>query len=123
MDAGSSDTSPEETTGSRLRAYVDSHWDRKRGGIRGLADRLGTTAETMYEWFRGEREPSLAHLRTMAEAFGVTRAEIVAAMDDDGPVLRLDEATLSALDARFEARVQAALDARLGPARPRAAAG
>lgn len=123
MDAGSSDTSSEETSGSRLRAYVDSHWDRKRGGIRGLAAALNTTAETMYEWFRGEREPSLAHLRAMADAFGVTRSEIVAAMDGDEPVLRLDEETLTALDARFEARMQAALDARLGPARPRAAAG
>lgn len=97
MDAGDSDTSPEETTGSRLRAYVNDHWDRKRGGIRGLAVELNTTAETMYEWFRNEREPSLAHLRELGSALGVNRSRIVAAMDGEVPVLELDALTREAV--------------------------
>lgn len=123
MDAGELDTSADDSAGSRLRSYVDAHWTRKQGGIRALAERMNTTAETVYQWFRDDREPSLAHLRAMAEAFGVTRSEIVAAMDGDSPALSLDEATLAMLDARYEARLREALDARLGPARPRAVGG
>ena len=123
MDAGDDDTSAEETPGSRLRAFVDDHWTRKDGGIRGLAVRMNTTPETIYEWFRNEREPSLAHLRAMADTFKVTRSAIVAAMDGDEPGSRLDEPTMDAILARLEPRLEALLDERVGPRRPVAARG
>ena len=69
----------------------------QQGGIRGLAKRIGTTAETMYEWFRDEREPSLDYLREMARELGVTRSRIVAAMDGEAPVVGLDSLTREAV--------------------------
>ena len=114
MDTGEAHSPPEGTPGARLRAYVNAHWGRRQGGIRGLAARMSTTAETMYEWFRDDREPSLAHLRALAEAFGVSRWEVLGAMDGDLPEAPFDERTW----ARMEARVEAMLDARLGPRRP-----
>jgi transcriptional regulator with XRE-family HTH domain len=123
MDAGDSDTASPDTTGSRLRAYVDDHWDRKRGGIRGLAVAINTTAETMYEWFRDEREPSLAHLRALAEAFGVRRSAIVAAMDGDEPAPALSAQAMETILAQLEPRLEALLDERVGPRRPTAARG
>lgn len=96
MGTAESDTS-EETAGDRLRAFVDARWSRQQGGIRKLASTIGTTAETMYEWFRNEREPSLAHLRELGAALGVSRSRIVAAMDGEVPVLELDALTREAV--------------------------
>ncbi len=66
--------------------------------MRGLADQLGTSAETMYEWFRDKRDPSLDHLTRLAAALStkgqkVTRTEILAAMDSETPYVPLDAAT------------------------------
>lgn len=98
-----------DTPGSRLRAYIDDRWARGDGGIRGLAARIGTTAETMYEWFRDEREPSLAHLRELAKALGgVSRSEIVAVMDGEAPAVRLTDE----LWQQMEVRLNALLDER-----------
>ena len=58
---------------------------------------MDTTAETMYEWFRDEREPSLDYLREMARELGVTRSRIVAAMDGEAPVVGLDSLTREAV--------------------------
>lgn len=105
------DTALPDTPGTRLRAYIDDHWSRQQGGIRGLAAGLGTTPETMYEWFRDEREPSLAHLREMARLFGVNRSDVVAVMDGEEPAVRLD----ARLEALIAERIEAVLDERLGP--------
>lgn len=71
----------EETPGSRLKAYIEAHWGRSRGGM----ERLATDAklrgrQTLYEWFAGS-EPSLASLGQVADALGVRRVDLVAAYD------------------------------------------
>ena len=92
MDTGEAHSPPEGTPGARLRAYVNAHWGRRQGGIRGLAARMSTTAETMYEWFRDDREPSLRVSagdagRLLIHCFaGCTFADVVRALDDRRPV-------------------------------------
>lgn len=105
------DTEIPDTSGTRLRAYIDDHWSRRQGGILGLAKKLGTSTETMYEWFRDEREPSLDHLTRLAEQLGSIRSEILAVMDGEEPAVRLDSLTRAAMREEIE-RV---LDERLGP--------
>lgn len=92
VDTEKDDTSP-ETPGSRLRDYIDARWSRSQGGILGLARQLNVSTETMYEWFRSEREPNLDHLTRLAEKLDVRRSAILAAMDGDAPVLPLDQTT------------------------------
>jgi transcriptional regulator with XRE-family HTH domain len=99
-----------DSPGERLRSYIDARWGRRKGGIRGLAAKLNVSAETMYEWFRGEREPNLDHLTRMAEALGVKRSEILAAMDGEAPVVALDDATRRAI----REEIEAVLDERRG---------
>lgn len=82
MDAGS---------GDRLRALIESRWPRKRtgargGGIRALCRAMGVSPETAYGWFRGDNDPSLGALASMAELLGVSRWEIVAAMDGEAAI-------------------------------------
>lgn len=67
----------------RLEPYVRARWTRHQGGVTGLAAATGLTRETLYSWFRGETEPSLANLRTLAAALGVRPWELVAALDGD----------------------------------------
>lgn len=112
VNAETPDTS-EETPGTRLRDYIDARWNRRNGGILGLAKRLNASTETMYAWFRGDQEPSLDHLTRLADALGVQRWEILAAMDGAAPVVPLDALT-EAMMRRVAERV---LDERLGPQR------
>jgi transcriptional regulator with XRE-family HTH domain len=84
------DAEQPDTPGDRLRALIDARWSRRQGGIKGLASRLNTSTETMYEWFRNEREPSLYHLARLGEVLRISRYEIVAAMDGD-MVVRVDD--------------------------------
>ena len=65
--------------GRRLRQYVTEQWSGKRG-ITGVADRSGINRDTLYAWFKGEGEPSLSLLQQLADALGVTRSEVVAAI-------------------------------------------
>lgn len=69
--------------GRRLEAYVRSRWDRDKGGIRGLADTAGISADALYKWFRGDSEPSLEALGQLASALGVKRHELVAVLDGE----------------------------------------
>ena len=41
-----------------------------------LANRLGVTPATVYNWERGKYEPSASKLRAIAQAFGVSMDEI-----------------------------------------------
>jgi len=41
-----------------------------------LANRLGVTPSTVYNWERGRNEPRISQLRAMALAFGVPMEEI-----------------------------------------------
>jgi len=104
-----------DTPGTRLRAYIDGRWSRGKGGILGLSKLLNTSTETMYEWFRDDREPGLDHLTRLAEVLneGATRSEILAVMDGEASPVRLDGPTRAAL----RAEIEAVLDERLGPRR------
>ncbi len=106
------DTDQPDTPGTRLRAFIDARWTRRQGGIKGLASRLNTSTETMYEWFRNERPPNLDHLTRLGEALDVSRYEIVAAMDGE-LVARVDDQ----LRAMMQEVAEEAVSARLGPPR------
>ena len=41
-----------------------------------LANRLGVTPATVYNWERGKYEPSASKLRAIAQAFGVSMDDI-----------------------------------------------
>jgi transcriptional regulator with XRE-family HTH domain len=111
------DTVGSDTSGARLRAFIDKRWTRRQGGIKGLAAKLGISTETMYEWFRDEREPNLDHLTRLGEALSVSRYELVAAMDGE-LVARVDDR----LREMMLEVAEEVVSARLGPARsPRAA--
>ena len=107
---GPVDTENHDAPGQRLRAFIDQRWGRKQGGIRGLARELNTSTETIYEWFRGEREPNLDHVARLSKALGVGRYEIVAAMDGEGPVVKVD----TQLRDLIRDEVEAVLDERQG---------
>lgn len=47
-----------------------------------LANRLGTTPVTIYNWERGKHEPKASQLRALARVFGVSMDEI----DFEGPM-------------------------------------
>lgn len=79
--------------GERLEQFVRLRWSRKDGGIRGLADRVGTSADTVYKWFSRQAHPDTEQLARLAEALGVRRFEIVAAMDGEATVLPLNDLT------------------------------
>jgi transcriptional regulator with XRE-family HTH domain len=91
--------------GRRLRQFIEARWGRGRGGMRGLCEASGITPETLYAWFRGDNEPSLGLLAQLAEALGVSRWEIVAAMDG--------EIAARPGDPRLEAYVRSLVDREL----------
>lgn len=72
---------PADTPGARLKAFIEAHWGRSRGGMEGLAQAARLRGrQTLYEWFSGA-EPSLASLQQVAEALEVRRVDLVAAYD------------------------------------------
>jgi len=103
--------------GRRLERFVHQRWGREKGGIRGLAAEMAPMSpDTIYNWFNGKAPPDAEQLQRLANALGVKRYEIMAAMDGVGPVgpLATDQ-----LDERIRAFVEAALEARgYGEPRP-----
>lgn len=89
------------TGGKALEEFVRARWGRKQRGIRGLADALGTSPDTVYRWFAGEAIGS-DDLQKLADLLGVRRYEIVAAMDGEPTVMPLNDATRSAFVALME---------------------
>lgn len=71
--------------GKRLERYLKSKTSRDRGGLRGLAQEVGISTDSMYKWFRGETEPTLEPLGKLARVLGVTRSELVAVYDGERP--------------------------------------
>lgn len=87
---------------SAFEMLVRERWPRSKGGILGLAREIQSTSETIYSWFRGDNEPNMGHLAGLAKALGVSRAELVAALDGDpypAPPVDSVEARLRALEA------------------------
>lgn len=73
--------------GRRLLAFIHQHAPRDDGGLDGLAVRHNLRRQTPYEWASGKSRPNLRTLKPWAEALGVSRAAMVAAMDgDDLPI-------------------------------------
>jgi hypothetical protein len=74
----------EDVPGRRLERYIKERWTRQQGGMRGLAAKIGASSETVHSWFRVDGpEPSMAHLRAVADALGVRRSVLVAVLDGD----------------------------------------
>lgn len=98
--------------GTRLEQFVRLRWTRRKGGIRALAEVIGTSPDTVYRWFNGTSPIDTYYLGRLAEALGVRRWEIVAAMDDDEAV-PFDETGQE----RLRELVERLLDERVGPRR------
>lgn len=81
VSEGSTDEG-EDAPGRQLERFVKDRWPRSKGGMRGLAKQIGVVPETLYAWFRGDSEPSMAHMREMAPRLDVTRSQIVAILDN-----------------------------------------
>ena len=105
------------TEGQRLLAFMHARAPRSEGGLDGVALRHGLRRQTVYDWAAGTRHPNLATLRPWAEALGVSRAELVAAMDatPDDALSGMTEAALAALAGEIGSEVAAALVKRLPP--------
>jgi transcriptional regulator with XRE-family HTH domain len=71
----------------RLRRFLLDLWTERGGdgSVNGLADATGVKRQQMYEWFSASVEPNLGSLEKLSKGLGVTRAEIVAAMDGQLP--------------------------------------
>lgn len=101
--------------GRRLKAFIEGRWTRADGGMTSLAVKAGVRRPTLYAWFRAEDAPNMASLRTLAGALGVTRAEIMAAMDSTplDAINGLSEATVAELAGDIGREVGSALARRL----------
>jgi transcriptional regulator with XRE-family HTH domain len=77
--------------GERLRRL------RQQQGLtlRGLAKKVGVTATALHAWENGRRNPKLEHLQAFANAFKLTRAELLG--DVEGGT-ELDPLTIAAGD-------------------------
>lgn len=71
--------------GQRLERFIRSRWDRDRGGLRGLSNEAGISTDSLYKWFRGESEPTLAGLQAVSKVLGVRPYELVAVYHGDRP--------------------------------------
>lgn len=129
MDRPSGVDATEATPGRRLERYVKARWTRRNGGILGLASEIGSSTETIYSWFRGDSEPSMAHLRAIADRLGVRRAVLVAVLDGDplpGEIDRLPEALegrLRALEAALALQARPTAEQHGARSVPRATTG
>jgi transcriptional regulator with XRE-family HTH domain len=84
--------------------------------VTALAEASGVKRATLHSWFNGSAQPDLASLDLVAAALGVSRFEIVAAMDGAGPVVPLDAAAREAI----REEIDRVLDERGIPPTPRA---
>lgn len=114
MDNHDGAEGPEDAPGRRLERFVKAHWERRDGGILKLAEKIGSSTETIYAWFRGDNEPSMAHLRAIADLLGVRRSVLVAVLDGD-PVPVEGDRLPDALEGRLRA-IEAALALQGRPA-------
>lgn len=102
MDNAGGTDDEEDSPGRRLEGYIKARWTRRKGGMLKLAGLIGSSTETMYAWFRGDSEPSMAHLRAVADQLGVRRAVLVAVLDGDPLPGETDSVPVS-LEARLRA--------------------
>jgi hypothetical protein len=103
------------TDGKRLERFVRSRWGRAEGGIRALAVAAETSADTIYHWFGGKNPPDTYQLGKLANALGVRRWQIVAAMDGDEEIVPLDDRTRQAIRDEVRAALAEAQGRRGSP--------
>lgn len=101
-----------DSPGRRLRAYLLERTGGTHGWVNAFAARAGVKRQSLSGWMGDRERPERGSIEAMADALGVRPYEIVAVLDGDGPVLRVDD---EALWAMFEDRVERLLDERLGP--------
>lgn len=116
---------PEVLRARRLRRFLEDLWvsgghGRRHGFVTDLARASGVKRATLTAWFSEThpKEPGLDTLAAVAQVLGVSRAEIVAAMDGTELVGR--EAVQQAIRAELQQQAAAARAeglVRAGPAR------
>lgn len=77
-----------------------------------LAEKSGIKRQSISAWMGNRERPERGSIDAMAEALGVRPYEIVAVLDGDGPVVRVEDELLWGL---LQERVERLLDERLGP--------
>lgn len=103
-----------ETPGSRLRAYLLEKTGGKHGWVNKLERDTGIKRQSISAWMNNRGRPERVSIDTLAAALGVRPYEIVAVLDGDGPVARVDDERLWEA---LEPRIERLLDERLGPRR------
>lgn len=102
----------DDTPGSRLRAYLLAKTGGKHGWVNSLAERAGIKRQSLSAWMGNRERPERGSIDALADALGVRPYEIVAVLDGDGPVVRVEDEHLWAM---LQERVERLLDERLGP--------
>lgn len=100
-----------ETRGVRLRRYLMQRTGGAHGWVNDLSARSGVKRQTLSAWMGDRARPDLESLDALASVLGVRPYEVVAVMDGDEPVVRIDED----LRAQLREELEALLDERLGP--------
>lgn len=67
--------------GHLLERLVRDRW-RGPGGIRGLSRAVGVSRVTMYAWFRGASSPNAEILPALANALGLSPADLIAGLEE-----------------------------------------
>lgn len=103
-----------------MRRFLLERTGGAHGWVNELAVRSGVKRQTLSAWMGDRTVPDLDSLGAIAKALPpdaagrpVSRFEIVAAMDGEGPVVRLD----GSLRLLLREEIEAVLDERLGPRR------
>lgn len=96
---------PVTTRGERLQAYIHAQMGGGRGSQKELVERSGVKRQTLSKWTnpRFDGYPDLASLAAVASALGVRLYEIVAAMEGDEPVVRIDARLRAAIREEMQA--------------------
>lgn len=82
---------PVETRGARLRQFLLERTGGEHGWVNALAAKSGVKRQTLSAWMGNRTDPDLESLRAVADAIDVRLYELVAAMDGEGPVVRVDD--------------------------------
>lgn len=104
---------PVETRGVRLRRYLMTQTGAPHGWVNSLAKESGVKRQTLSAWMGDRATPDLLSIEAIARALGVRPYEVLAAMDGEGPVVRVDDQLREVL----REEIESAIDERLGPRR------
>ena len=77
--------------GKRLKAFFARQTSGQYGWIKEFCELTGYERQAVAKWFSGAASPGLDTLRVVAEKLGISRWEIVRAMDGEEPKLVTEE--------------------------------